>query len=65
LNIGWVQCNMREILSGKHVEEFKSALEKWLQTKHPSYIKDMGDREWSNAFSGRHHTAVIIIDQFS
>jgi hypothetical protein len=46
-------------------EEFKSALEKWLQTKHPNYIKDMGSREWSNVFSGRHHTAVIIIDQFS
>jgi len=43
-------------------EEFKCNLEKWLKTNHPSYLKDIGEREWSNAFTGKHHTAVNIIN---
>jgi hypothetical protein len=44
-------------------DEYKRSIEKWLTKNHPDYLNELGDREWSNLFSGRHHSAVIIINQ--
>jgi hypothetical protein len=42
-------------------DEYKQALENWLKSNHRNYLKDQGDREWSNAFIGKHHSLVIIV----
>jgi hypothetical protein len=42
-------------------EDYKKALEKWLASYHPNYIIEVGDRSWTNAFAGSHHSGVIII----
>jgi hypothetical protein len=42
-------------------EEYKHELEKWLNSSHPKYLKETGELEWANFFSGQHHSAVIII----
>lgn len=42
-------------------EDYKVALEEWLNSNHPNYIKEMGNREWANAFIGKHHSLVIIV----
>jgi len=42
-------------------EEYKGALEMWLNTHHPNYLAESGEREWTNAFAGKHHSAVLIV----
>jgi hypothetical protein len=42
-------------------DEYKQALEKWLNSNHRNYLKEQGEREWSNAFIGKHHSLVIIV----
>jgi hypothetical protein len=42
-------------------EEYKQELEKWLNLNHPNYLQELGDREWINNFSGKHHSLVIIV----
>ena len=43
-------------------ENFKLELENWLNQHHPDYLREVGYREWTNAFSGCHHSMVIIIN---
>jgi hypothetical protein len=43
-------------------EQYKKALEKWLNDNHPDYLKEVGSREWTNSFTGNHHSAVNIVD---
>jgi hypothetical protein len=43
-------------------EEFKIALEAWLNTNHRNFLKETDDKEWFNAFAGKHHSAVIIVN---
>lgn len=43
-------------------EEFKASLERWLNSKHPNYLKGMENVDWTNAFTGRHHSGVIIVN---
>ena len=42
---------------------YLTTMEKWLTKNHPGYLNNLGDREWSNVFSEKHHSAVIIINQ--
>ena len=42
-------------------EKYKEALEMWLNSNHPTYLKETGERDWINAFSGKHHSSVIIV----
>jgi hypothetical protein len=39
-------------------EDYKNALEKWLNSNHTNYLKEMGALEWANNFTGNHHSAV-------
>ncbi|RGB35327.1 hypothetical protein C1646_759498 [Rhizophagus diaphanus] len=32
-------------------EEYKALIEKWLNSNHANYLKEIGDREWVNAFT--------------
>jgi hypothetical protein len=41
-------------------DEFKHELESWLRTHHPNYLNEIGEREWTNLFCGKHHSSVII-----
>ena len=43
-------------------EEFKFELERWLNQHHPNYIQEVGHIEWTNAYSGRHNSLVIIVN---
>ena len=43
-------------------KELKESLEKWLNSNHPNYIKELGRLEWANAFSGRHHSMVVNVN---
>jgi len=43
-------------------EEFKASLERWLNSKHPNYLKGMENVDWTNAFTRRHHSGVIIVN---
>jgi len=43
------------------LDEYKQALEKWLNSNHRNYLKEQGEREWSNNFIGKHHSLVIIV----
>jgi len=43
-------------------EELKESLERWLNSKHPDYLKELGKLEWANVFAGKHHSAVIIVN---
>jgi hypothetical protein len=42
-------------------EEFKKALEEWLNSHHPNYLQEVGKGEWTNTFNGKHHSLVIIV----
>ena len=42
-------------------EEYKASMEKWLNSNHANYLKEIGDQEWVNAFAGKHHSAVNIV----
>jgi len=44
------------------LEEFKSAMENWLGAKHQNYISEIGEREWTNQFCGKHHSMVIVVN---
>ncbi|PKY44843.1 hypothetical protein RhiirA4_459260 [Rhizophagus irregularis] len=39
-------------------EDFKNSLESWLEEYHTNYIKELGQREWTNNFSVKHHAMV-------
>jgi hypothetical protein len=43
-------------------EELKASLERWFKSNHPNYLKGLENTEWANAFSGRHHSSVIIVN---
>jgi hypothetical protein len=42
-------------------EEYKKKLEDWLESHHPNYLNDIGNVPWINAFTGNHHSMVIIV----
>jgi len=42
-------------------DDYKSELEKWLNSNYPNYLKELGERKWTNSFVGNHHTIVTII----
>ncbi|CAB4407605.1 unnamed protein product [Rhizophagus irregularis] len=39
--------------------DFKSSLEGWLEKNYPNYIKELGQGEWINNFSGKHYTLLL------
>jgi len=41
-------------------EDYKKKLEDWLRSHHPNYLEEFGAVPWTNAFSGHHHSMVII-----
>jgi hypothetical protein len=41
--------------------DLKAGMERWLQKNHPNYFKELSDKEWMNAFAGKHHSMVNII----
>lgn len=43
-------------------DEFKDGLGNWLKTNHPLYISEIGEREWTNLFCGKHHSMVIVVN---
>jgi hypothetical protein len=43
-------------------EEYKESFEKWLKANHPNYLNEVEYQEWTNAFSVKHHSLVIIIN---
>ena len=43
-------------------DEYKLGLEDWLNSNHPNYLEELGERKWANLFTGRHHSMVIIIN---
>jgi hypothetical protein len=43
-------------------DNYKSELENWLNSNHLNYLKELGERKWTNSFVGNHHTMVIIIN---
>ena len=43
-------------------EELKNGLETWINKNHPGYISEIGEREWTNQFCGKHHSMVIVIN---
>ena len=42
--------------------DLKESFERWLDSNHPNYLKDLGTIEWANIFAGKHHSAVIIVN---
>jgi len=42
-------------------EEYKVALERWLNVNHPSYLREIENTEWMNNFTGKHHSSVVIV----
>ncbi|CAB4397471.1 unnamed protein product [Rhizophagus irregularis] len=39
--------------------DFKNSLEGWLEKNYPNYIKELGQGEWINNFSGKHYTLLL------
>ena len=42
-------------------EDYKKGLEAWLILHHPNYLNEIGNVPWTNSFSGKHHSMVIIV----
>ncbi|RGB33845.1 hypothetical protein C1646_761258 [Rhizophagus diaphanus] len=40
-------------------ENFKNSLEGWLEKNHTNYIKELGQRDWINNFSGKHYSMLL------
>ncbi|GES93839.1 hypothetical protein GLOIN_2v1780813 [Rhizophagus clarus] len=40
-------------------EEYKASMEKWLNSNHANYLKEIGDWEWVNAFARKYHSALL------
>ena len=43
-------------------EEYKQAMERWLNANHSNYLSEIGEIDWINTFSGKHHSLVIIVN---
>ena len=43
-------------------DELKQAMEEWLKASHASYLTEIGEIDWTNAFAGKHCTNIIIVD---
>jgi hypothetical protein len=41
--------------------DLKSGMERWLQKNHADYFKELGEKDWTNAFAGKHHSMVNIV----
>ena len=41
-------------------EEYKQAIEGWLNSNYTKYLYEAGEIEWTNSFSGKHHSMVIV-----
>ncbi|CAB4417898.1 unnamed protein product [Rhizophagus irregularis] len=39
--------------------DYKVGLENWLNKNHPNYLKELGERKWTNLFTGQHHSMLL------
>lgn len=47
-------------------EEYKASMEKWLNSNHVNYLKEIEDWKWINAFIRKHHSVIntLVIKYF-
>ncbi|GBC09807.1 hypothetical protein RclHR1_09120004 [Rhizophagus clarus] len=61
--VRWIQNQIKLQNEKKKIDPSEKVinleLENWLNQHHPDYLRKVGYREWTNTFSGRHHSMLM------